>query len=125
MTKERIKYSKRVTEIDLIIKRLYEDNVLEKISDERFMTMTKSFEEEQSNLKVLLEYLDNQLAELKIKTLNSYQFRKLIKQYTEVTELTATLLKELVDKIVIHQSETIDGRKIQKIDMHYRFIGTI
>lgn len=125
MTKERNKYSKRVIEIDLIIKRLYEDNVLEKISDERFMTMTKSFEKEQSNLKVLLEDLDNQLAEIEIKTLNSYQFRKLIKQYTEVTELTATLLKELVDKIVIHQSETIDGRKIQKIDIHYRFIGTI
>jgi hypothetical protein len=62
---------------------------------------------------------------IEIKKLNSYQFRELIKQYIEVTELTATLLKELVDKIVVHQSETIDGRKIQKIAIHYRFIGTI
>jgi len=125
MTKESNKYRGRIAEIDLIIKRLYEDNVLEKISDERFMAMSHSYEKEQGNLKVLLEELDNQLAEIEIQTLNSYQFRKLIKQYTEVTELTSTLLKELIDKIVLHQSTTINGQKIQRIDIHYRFIGTI
>ncbi len=125
MTKESNKYRGRIAEIDLIIKRLYEDNVLEKITDERFMAMSHSYEKEQSNLKVLLEELDNQLAEIEIQTLNSYQFRKLIKQYTEVTELTSTLLKELIDKIVLHQSTTINGQKVQRIDIHYRFIGTI
>ena len=125
MTKERAKSDKRFVELDLIIKRLYEDNVLGKISDERFMSLTKSYEKEQSDLKERLELLDEQLAEIEVQKLNSYQFTKLIKQYTEVTELTAPLLKELIDKIVIYQSETSNGKRTQRIDIYYRFIGTI
>ncbi len=125
MTKERAKSDKRFAELDLIIKRLYEDNVLGKISDERFMILTKSYEKEQSDLKETLEALDEQLAEIEIQKLNSYQFTKLIKQYTEITELTAPLLKELIDKIVLYQSETINGKRTQRIDIYYRFIGTI
>jgi DNA invertase Pin-like site-specific DNA recombinase len=125
MTKVRAKSNKRFAELDLIIKRLYEDNVLGKISDERFMILTKSYEKEQSDLKETLEALDEQLAEIEIQNLNSYQFTRLIKQYTEITELTAPLLKELVDKIVIHQSEMRNGQRKQEIDIYYRFIGTI
>jgi len=125
MTMERAKSNKRFAELDLIIKRLYEDNVLGKISDERFMILTKSYEKEQSDLKETLEALDEQLAEIEIQNLNSYQFTKLIKKYTEITELTAPLLKELIDKIVIHQAETINGKRTQRIDIYYRFIGTI
>jgi antitoxin component YwqK of YwqJK toxin-antitoxin module len=125
MTKERTKSDKRFAELDLIIKRLYEDNVLGKISDERFMILTKSYEKEQSDLKETLETLDEQLAEIEIQNLNSYQFTKLIKQYTEITELTAPLLKELIDKIVIYQSEMMNGKRTQRINIYYRFIGTI
>jgi antitoxin component YwqK of YwqJK toxin-antitoxin module len=125
MTKVRAKSNKRFAELDLIIKRLYEDNVLGKISDERFMILTKSYEKEQSDLKETLEALDEQLAEIEIQNLNSYQFTSLIKQYTEITELTAPLLKELVDKVVIHQSEMRNGQRKQEIDIYYRFIGTI
>lgn len=125
MTKEKAKYSKRVTELDRIIKRLYEDNVLGKITDDRFMILTKDYEKEQSEIKETLEYLEDQLNEIEIQNLNSYQFTKLIKRYTEVTELTALLLKELVDKIVIHQSEKVNGKRMQQIDIYYRFIGTL
>lgn len=125
MTMERAKCNKRFVELDLIIKRLYEDNVLGKISDERFMILTKSYEKEQSDLKETLENLDEKLDEIEIQNLNSYQFTKLIKKYTEITELTAPLLKELIDKIVIHQAETINGKRTQRIDIYYRFIGTI
>jgi hypothetical protein len=115
MTKERAKSNKKIAELDLIIKRLYEDNVLEKISDEQFMILTKSYEQEQSDLKEALESLDEQLAEIEIRNLNSYQFTRLIKQYTEISELTAPLLKELLDKIVIHQSEGNGHKKLISI----------
>ena len=96
-----------------------------KISDERFMILTKSYEKEQNDLKGTLENLDEQLTEIEIQNLNSYQFTKLIKKYTEITELTAPLLKELIDKIVIHQPEKVNGKRTQRIDIYYRFIGTI
>ena len=96
-----------------------------KISDERFMILTKSYEKEQRELNEILEALDEQLADIEIQNLNSYQFTLLIKRYTEITELTAPLLKELVDKIVIHQSEMRNGQRTQEIDIYYRFIGTI
>ena len=89
------------------------------------MILTKSYEKEQSDLKETLEALDEQLAEIEIQNLNSYQFTRLIKQYTEITELTVPLLKELVDKVVIHQSEMRNGQRKQEIDIYYRFIGTI
>ena len=96
-----------------------------KISDERFMILTKSYEKEQRELNEILEALDEQLADIEIQNLNSYQFTLLIKRYTEITEITAPLLKELVDKNVIHQSEMRNGKRTQEIDIYYRFIGTI
>ena len=97
MTMERAKSNKRFVELDLIIKKLYEDNVLGKISDERFMILTKSYEKEQSDLKETLENLDEKLDEIEIQNLNSYQFTRLIKKYTEITGIFAVLVYRKIE----------------------------
>lgn len=125
MAKDKAKCSKRISELDMIIKRLYEDNVLGKISDDRFVTMTRDYENEQRMLKQKLEDLENQLQDFDNQNQNSYRFLELIKKYTEITELSAPMLKELIDKIVIHQSTKVDGKRMQQIDIYYRFIGTL
>ena len=53
------------------------------------------------------------------------QFISNVKKYTEIDHLTAEILNELIEKIVIHQQEKIDGKKTQEIDIHYRGVDII
>ena len=51
---------------------------------------------------------------------------ELIKQYSNLTELTAELLNTLIEKIVVHEAvKSPDGCRKQKVDIYYRFIGKI
>jgi len=57
---------------------------------------------------------------------NVQTFLNLIQKYTDIQELTAAILHELIDKIVVHEKEeTEDGKKVQMVEIHYRFIGYI
>jgi site-specific DNA recombinase len=124
-SKEIAKSKKRISELDLIIKRLYEDNVLGKVSDERFLTLTKDYEAEQKELRKSVDEFQSQMQEVEAKSENTYRFLELIRRYTDITELTAPMLKELIDHIVIHQSNKIGGKRSQRVDIYYRFIGSI
>ncbi len=53
------------------------------------------------------------------------QFISNVKKYTEITELTPEFLNELIEKIIIHQTEKINGKKVQEIDIYYRGVGII
>ena len=53
------------------------------------------------------------------------QFISNVKKYTEITELLLEILNELIERIVIHQTEKIDGKKTQEIDIYYRGVGII
>ena len=125
MLKDIAKFNKRIVELDLIIKRLYEDNVVGKISDERFMTMTRDYENEQRELKIRMGEGEEQIQQDEEKTENSHRFVELIKKYTDITELTAPMLKELIDHVAIHQTIKSKGKRSQRVDIHYRFIGAI
>lgn len=117
--------NKRINELDLIIKRLYEDNVIGKVSDERFITLTKDYEAEQKELRQVVKEFQAKMQEVEAKNENTYRFLDLIRKYTDITELTASMLKELIDRIVIHQSDKVNGKRSQMIDIYYRFIGSI
>ena len=53
------------------------------------------------------------------------QFISNVKKYTEIDELTLEILNELIEKIIIHQTEKINGKKVQEIDIYYKGIGII
>ena len=124
-SKEIAKSKKRISELDLIIKRLYEDNVLGKVSDGRFVTLTRDYEAEQKELRESVDEFQSQMQEVEAKSENTYRFLELIRRYTDITELTAPILKELIDYIAIHQSSKIGGKRSQRVDIYYRFIGSI
>lgn len=50
---------------------------------------------------------------------------KIVKKYTEPTELNPTLLREFVEKVVVHALDKSNGHRVQRIDVHYNFIGEI
>lgn len=115
----------RISELDKILKRLYEDNVFERISDERFGVLSKEYEEEQKRLKLQCSELESSLDSRKKKTDEIRSFANLVEQYTNITEVTSELLHVLIDRIVIHEKEVTDDKIIMKVDIYYRFISSI
>ena len=56
---------------------------------------------------------------------SSGEFAELVARYTDITELTAELLNTLIERIVIHEREIVDGRPFMRVDIYYRFIGSV
>ena len=123
--KELEKAKNRVIEIDNLFMHIYEDNVSGKISDDRFRNLSFNYDKEQQELKLKIEQLSKDIEDTEKKDIDVTQFISNIKKYTEVNHLTAEILNELVEKIVIHQQEKIDGKKTQEIDIYYRGVGII
>lgn len=117
---------KRCEELDKIISRLYEDNVLGRIGDERYGSMSQSYELEQVEIKKALPILKSKIDELKRQSDCADNFINVIKKYTIIDKLDAAILNELIDKIVVHHKEQAeDGRTFQQIEIYYRFVGKL
>lgn len=115
----------RSKEIDNIIQKLYEDNLLGKISDERFVKLSQSYEEEQKQLQTSISDLTEKLTKQQEDSLNISKFMARISKYTELPELTVEIVNELIDKIVIHKPTGTKRNRIIKIDIYYNFIGKL
>lgn len=115
----------RSKEIDNIIQKLYEDNLLGKISDERFMKLSQSYEEEQKQLQTSISDLTEKLAKQQEDNLNISKFMARISKYTELPKLTVGIVNELIDKIVIHKPTGTKRNRIIQVDIYYNFIGKL
>ena len=114
-------YEKRVVELDKLFTRLYEDNVSGKVSDERFEMMSKSYENEQAELRVKVSELSTAIEVKEQKSADTSQFLEIVRKYTEITELTPEIMHELIEKIVVHAPDKSSGHRVQQIDIYYRF----
>lgn len=119
------KAKKRIAEIDKLIQRIYEDNVIGKLSDERFATLSNTYETEQKELKEKLPEMESYLEVETDKTVNLQKFVQKVKAITEPTELTGELVHEFIDKIVVSAARYLDGKRYQIIDIYYNGVGII
>ena len=116
----------RISEISRIIKRLYEDNVNGKISDERFMELSADYEAEQAELKKRAAALQAELDKSQAATVNAEKFMGIVRKHLAFEELTPTLLREMIEKIVVHEcSYDENGTRRQDIEIYYSFVGKI
>ena len=113
----------RTNKLDRIIQKLYEDNVIGKISDERFLKMSKSYEEEQDEIKIRISELREVIRQETESTRGVDGFLSQVRKYTEITELNAEIIREFVEKIYVHNKEIIDGIESQKITIIWNCIG--
>lgn len=90
--------------LDTIVQRLYEYNLDGKISDERFMIMSSSYDKEQTELTQKIQALEDFISEATKDSLNVESFLNLVKKYTEIKELDAEIIRTFVDKIYVEQS---------------------
>ena len=113
----------RIRKLDSIIQRLYEDNIEGRISDERFTRMTASYETEQQGLEARVAELQEALNSAQDQQVSIDRFLALVRKYTDIQELTAEVLREFVEKVYVHQTERVDGQKVQRIRIVYNCIG--
>lgn len=116
---------KRSKELDTILRKLYEKQLLEEISDDRFRKLADGYETEQDelnqNIEELRETLDSQTESVE----NIDKFMRTIRRYTKLETLTIQLVNELIDKIVVHQPTGRGKNRQVTIELHYRFIGEL
>lgn len=117
--------SERQEEIGKIIRKLYEDNVCGRITDERFDFLAKSYEDEGNELKTKIQEFKNALASSVQDEKKLSKFLKVVKSYTKIEELTPEILNSFIEKIYIGETEKYDGRKMQEVEIIYKFVGAI
>ena len=115
----------RQEDIGRIIRKLYEDNVCGRITDERFDFLAKSYEDEGNDLKTKIQELKNALASSVQEEEKLSKFLKVVKSYTKIEELTPEILNSFIEKIYIGETEKYDGRKMQEVEIIYKFVGAI
>lgn len=111
--------------IDQLFEKIYEDNALGKLSDERFKKLSSSYESEQQELLERINELRIIIDGLSVKVISSDNFIAAVKKYTRVKKLTARMLNELIDHIEVYHAEKINGIKTQRITIYYNCIGSI
>ena len=118
---ELAKVESRYTELDAIIKRLYGDNISGKLTDERFVKLSRDYEREQDTLKAVIEDTRKELKEQEKSKTNVKGFIAEAKKYTDIKELDATVLRAFVHKILV--SEKDKETETQEIQIIYNFVG--
>ena len=112
---------KRIAELDKLFTRLYEDNVLGKLSDERFTMMSTAYEDEQTKLKATVSELTALIDASEKKSSDVTAFLEIVRKYEHITRLTPEIMHELIEKIVVHEADKSSGKRVQQIDIYYRF----
>ncbi len=111
----------RIADLDRLFTRLYEDNVLGKLSDERFKSMSGQYESEQQQLKAFVSELSKFIATQEQKTADTEQFIATVKKCTKITELSQEILHEFIEKIAVHAPDKSSGHRTQAIEIYWRF----
>ncbi len=117
---------KRLGELEKISNKLYEDRALEKISEERYQSMMPGYEQERTALLETQKALKETISASEQVYEDVEAFLPLVRQYTDLQELNAHILNELIEKIVVHEKERDEnGNVTQQVDIYYKFIGYI
>lgn len=114
---------KRYVYIDELFQRIYEDNINNKLSDERFIKLSKAYEEEQKQIEEEKEVLIKELEIAEDQTVNVSSFLNIVHKYTYIEKLTPEILHEFIDHIIIHEADKSSGKRTQEIEIIYNYIG--
>ena len=117
------KAKQRVSEIDQLIQKSYEDMSKGLLSEERFATLSLSLEAEQKQLKMAIPAMEASLDATTDKAADLQRFIERARQVTRLTELTPEIVHEFIQKIVVSKPDKVDGKRHQRVDIHYNTIG--
>ena len=117
----------RIGRLDGIMQHLYEDNLDGKISDERFARMSATYEAEQKQLEARVAELESAIAAAREQRLNVDSFLGMVRRFTDITELSAEIIRSFVEKIEVQKPEKVPGTRTKKqtLVIWWNFIGAV
>jgi hypothetical protein len=115
----------RHEEIDGLFERIYEDSVSGRITEERFTTMSRRYEDEQSGLSGRIKTAQSELDKADGNAVTAGSFMRTVRKYTRARKLTRAMLHGLIDHIDVHHAEKSSGKHDQKIVIHWACVGRI
>ena len=119
------KAAKRLVELDKLFAKLYEEHINGKVSERNYNALSATYETEQTELESKIAELNETIKANREYGENAENFVDLIKQYADIDELTQALLNTLIERIEVHEPEEINGERIQKLDVYYKFVGRL
>ena len=126
LEKEQRKLNKRLAELDRLFSSLYEDKVMERITERNFEMMSGKYQKEQLEIVARLKEVTETLGDSYEKSQGVRDFLSLIRNYQGIKELDATIINALIDKILVSEREKLtDGMVRQEIKIYYKFIGFV
>ena len=121
--KELDKAEARINELDILFRKLYEDNALGKLSDSQFAFLTSGYEEEKKTLMPRIVELKESIHAITERTTDVKRFLAIVRKYTEISELTYENVHEFIDRILIHELDKETNTR--KIEIFYSFVGRV
>jgi len=112
-----------MSELDVLFRKLYEDNALGRLSDERFVFLTSGYEEERKTLSKRIVELKKEINTVAERNADVKRFIDIVHRYTKIDELTYENVHELIDRILIHELDKETNTR--KIEIFYSFIGKV
>ena len=116
---------KRLSTLDVVMSRLYEDYALGEISKEKYKKMTADYEAEQERLKLEIETTEEWVEQRQAMGDDLDAFIALTKKYVDVTELTQTIVNEYIKKVIIHAPDKSGGKRRQKVEIIFNFVDEV
>ena len=116
---------KRIGDLDRLFIKIYEDNAKGKLNDDRFAMMSKTYEDEQAQLKVEIVNLQKEIEVQERQIEDLEQFIQRARRYTDLTELTPYALRELVKAVYVEAPDKSSGKRKQRVHIEYDLVGYI
>ncbi len=123
--KELRQCKQRVSEIENLYAKLYEDLTRELITEKRFQMLSARYDSEQEELTAKIKELEKSAIADKEQLSSIEQFAEQISGYAGITELNFKIINQLIEKILVSEPVEVDGQKIQRLTIHYKFIGAL
>ena len=123
--KELRQCKQRVSEIENLYAKLYEDLTRELLTEKRFQMLSARYDSEQEELTAKIKELEKSAIADKEQLSSIEQFAEQISGYAGITELNFKIINQLIEKILVSEPVEIDGQKIQRLTIHYKFIGAL
>lgn len=123
--KDVVSLSKRNADLDVMFKHIYEDMVVGRLSTERFDKLSAEYEQEQKEIRQRISELQYFIENGEQKIYDLDLFLANVRKYTDPPELTAEILNDLIDKIIVHAPDKSSGHRKQKIEIYYKAVGVI
>ena len=120
-----VKKEKRFADLDLLIKKVYEDNAMGKLPDRRYEMLSSDYEKEQQEIEISMREIQEKLMQFEEDTDRTEEFLLLVHKYTDIQELTPAIVNEFVDKVLVHKIEKMDGDRVQEIEIFLNYIGKV